>query len=57
MFLNASTPGERSYFVFFAVVLAPVAEEFIFRGVLYPFIKQLGWPRLALYRSQRAFLR
>ena len=31
-----------------AVVLAPVAEEFIFRGLLYPFIKQLGWPRLAL---------
>jgi membrane protease YdiL (CAAX protease family) len=29
-------------------VLAPVAEEFIFRGTLYPFIKQLGWPKLAL---------
>jgi membrane protease YdiL (CAAX protease family) len=31
----------------FAVVLAPVAEEFIFRGMLYPFVKQLGYPRLA----------
>jgi membrane protease YdiL (CAAX protease family) len=31
----------------FAVVLAPVAEEFIFRGMLFPFVKQLGWPRLA----------
>ena len=30
-----------------AIVLAPVAEEFLFRGLLYPFIKQLGWPRLA----------
>ena len=28
-------------------MLAPVAEEFIFRGVLFPFIKQLGWPKLA----------
>lgn len=35
------------YLGFFAVVLAPVAEEFIFRGVLFPFVKQLGWPRLA----------
>jgi membrane protease YdiL (CAAX protease family) len=47
MFLNLNTVGERVYFDIFAVVLAPVAEEFIFRGVLYPFIKQLGWPRLA----------
>ena len=37
----------RGYLAFFAVGLAPVAEEFIFRGMLYPFIKQLGWPRLA----------
>jgi membrane protease YdiL (CAAX protease family) len=37
------------YLGFFAVVLAPVAEEFIFRGVLFPFIKQLGWPKLAWF--------
>jgi membrane protease YdiL (CAAX protease family) len=37
----------RVYVGAFAVVLAPVAEEFIFRGVLYPFVKQLGYPRLA----------
>jgi len=37
----------RIYLGVFAVVLAPVAEEFIFRGVLYPFVKQLGYPRLA----------
>ena len=35
------------YLGVFAVVLAPVAEEFIFRGVLFPFVKQLGWPKLA----------
>lgn len=39
--------GMRIYLSAFAVVLAPVAEEFIFRGMLYPFVKQLGWPRLA----------
>jgi membrane protease YdiL (CAAX protease family) len=35
------------YLGVFAIVLAPVAEEFIFRGMLFPFIKQLGFPRLA----------
>jgi uncharacterized protein len=39
---NASTPFMQIYLFFFAVVLAPVAEEFIFRGVLFPFLKQLG---------------
>ena len=37
----------RVYVGAFAVVIAPVAEEFIFRGVLYPFVKQLGYPRFA----------
>ena len=37
----------RIYLGVFAVVLAPAAEEFIFRGMLYPFVKQLGYPRLA----------
>ena len=30
------------YLGVFAVVLAPVAEEFIFRGMLFPFVKQLA---------------
>jgi membrane protease YdiL (CAAX protease family) len=37
----------RGYLVFFTVALVPVAEEFLFRGVLFPLVKQLGWPRLA----------
>ena len=45
---NARGWWSRTYLAIFAVGLAPVAEEFIFRGLLYPFIKQLGWPRLAL---------
>ena len=49
MLKNAKSWWTRGYLALFAVVLAPVAEEFIFRGVLYPFIKQLGWPRLALF--------
>jgi len=47
LFENAHTVWGRLYMGLFAVVLAPVAEEFIFRGMLFPFVKQLGFPRLA----------
>jgi CAAX protease family protein len=43
----AKSRATRIYLGIFAVVLAPVAEEFIFRGVLFPFVKQLGFPKLA----------
>ena len=49
MFKGAKAWGEYVYLSFFAVVLAPVAEEFIFRGVLFPFVKQLGFPKLAWF--------
>ena len=35
------------YLGVFAIVIAPVAEEFIFRGMLFPFVKRLGFPKLA----------
>ncbi len=37
------------YLGVFAVVIAPVAEEFIFRGMLFPFVKRLGFPKLAWF--------
>jgi membrane protease YdiL (CAAX protease family) len=43
------------YLGVFAVVIAPVAEEFIFRGMLYPFVKQLGFPKLALFGTSLLF--
>lgn len=46
---NASSVELRIYLAFFAIVLAPVAEEFLFRGTLYPFVKQLGFPKLAWF--------
>ena len=45
----------KAYLDFFTVVMAPVAEEFIFRGVLYTFIKQMGYPKLALFGVSAAF--
>jgi CAAX protease family protein len=47
--------GEQIYLGLFTIVAAPVAEEFIFRGVLYPFLKRLGYPRLALWGVSSAF--
>ena len=40
---------------FAAVVMAPIAEEIVFRGILYPSIKQLGFPRAALWATSLTF--
>jgi membrane protease YdiL (CAAX protease family) len=37
------------------IFLAPLAEEVLFRGLLYPWIKQVGYPRLALWITTLAF--
>ncbi len=37
------------------IVLAPAGEELLFRGLLYPWIKQAGFPRLALWSSALVF--
>ena len=38
-----------------AILLAPVAEEILFRGILYPAVKQFGFPRLALWGTALLF--
>jgi membrane protease YdiL (CAAX protease family) len=40
---------------FLAVIVAPLVEESIFRGVLYPTIKQAGMPKLALWGTSLFF--
>lgn len=37
------------------ILLVPVGEEMLFRGVLYPWIKQAGFPRLALWGTSLVF--
>jgi membrane protease YdiL (CAAX protease family) len=44
---GASSRATAIYLGIFAVIIAPVAEEFIFRGVLFPFLKQHSLPRTA----------
>lgn len=41
--------NERITMMSIAVVIVPVAEETLFRGILYPLVKQNGFPRLALW--------
>jgi membrane protease YdiL (CAAX protease family) len=55
IFLGLKSSWVRVSFGIFAVVIAPVAEEFIFRGMLYPFVKQLGSPRAALFGVSAIF--
>jgi membrane protease YdiL (CAAX protease family) len=52
---NARSWRTVIYLGVFAVVIAPVAEEFIFRGMLFPFLKQLGHPRLAWFGTSALF--
>lgn len=46
---------EGSALAVVAVILAPLAEELLFRGILYPAIKQFGFPRLALWGTSLLF--
>ena len=39
----------------FAIVLAPLAEEGLFRGIFYPAIKRLGFPNAALWVTSLVF--
>jgi len=46
---GAHTLGQQVFVAVMAVLLAPPVEEMFFRGILYPFIKQAGFPRWALW--------
>jgi membrane protease YdiL (CAAX protease family) len=45
----------RSAIFLSAAFGAPWVEELLFRGVAYPFLRDLGWPRLALSGTAIAF--
>lgn len=40
---NASRPWEISVLFVFAAITAPVAEELVFRGILWPLAREQGW--------------
>jgi membrane protease YdiL (CAAX protease family) len=45
----------RAVFGFITIVVVPPAEETFFRGILYPWIKQAGYPGLAFWGTSLAF--
>lgn len=45
----------RAIMGFAAILVAPIAEEILFRGLLYPAIKHAGFPRAALWISALLF--
>lgn len=52
---ESESSGLKLFIAAFAVLLAPVAEEVLFRGVLYPAVKAMGRPRLALWGTSLLF--
>ncbi|MGK3946623.1 CPBP family intramembrane glutamic endopeptidase, partial [Streptomyces caeruleatus] len=49
-FIKQAHPAwQLAVMAFTAVVLAPLVEEALFRGVIYPALKQRGYPRLAFW--------
>ena len=49
------TLGQRLFLSFCALVLAPIGEEVLFRGILYPAVKEWGHPRIALFGTSIVF--
>ena len=52
--VSVSLP-QRILFGFTAIVLAPLIEEILFRGILYRTLQQVGYPRMGLYGSSILF--
>ena len=46
---------DRAVLGLVVMILAPLAEETLFRGILYPAIKSAGYPKLALWLTSLAF--
>ena len=47
--------GQLVFFGVATIIIAPVAEEILFRGILYPAIKQNGFPRAAWWITSLLF--
>lgn len=52
---EASSQPDRVKLALVTIVLAPLAEEILFRGVLFTGIRQLGFPRLAFWGTGLVF--
>jgi membrane protease YdiL (CAAX protease family) len=53
--MNSSSTARKIYYGVSAVVLVPPAEELLFRGMIYPSVKQAGHPLLAVWGTSILF--
>src|SRR5512140_422206 len=54
--LQMALPLPMKFFIgILAIVVAPFAEEVVFRGLIYPTLKQNGFPKLALWGTSLLF--
>lgn len=52
---NAASLDQQIYFAIVAILFAPFVEEVVFRGILYPTIRQQGYRQAALWGSSMLF--
>ena len=52
---TTETFAQQIYFGIVTIIVAPFMEEVLFRGVLYPSIKQAGFPKFALWCTSILF--
>lgn len=52
---SAVSSMDRLKMAVVTILLAPLAEEVLFRGLLYAWIRQIGYPRLALWVTAATF--
>ncbi|MGC6455186.1 MAG: CPBP family intramembrane glutamic endopeptidase [Coraliomargaritaceae bacterium] len=55
VFANSQSPVALTLLAFFAIILAPIAEEVIFRGCIYRFLKSKLRPQAAMLLSAIVF--
>jgi membrane protease YdiL (CAAX protease family) len=52
---SATSWSTRIVLAIATILIAPLAEEILFRGTLYPALKRAGYPRLALWGTSLVF--
>lgn len=52
---TTETFQQQLYFAVVTVFVAPLVEEVMFRGILYPSFKQIGYPKFALWSTSIFF--
>jgi hypothetical protein len=52
---TTETFQQQLYFAIVTVFVAPCVEEVMFRGILYPTVKQFGFPKFALWSTSLFF--